>query len=195
MLNFMAFGLTVKCVQYKCHISVLAFFIFYYVVSKLAFYPFFSDPFRFCPERNAAACSCFSKTIYSSVLAYLCDLSILVCLLCKLYEPGDLFLFTLCIKHYFFLHVYSAPFKTLKCSLLFFHPRAVISSWKAHRPANCTLAKWSCLVILLLRFFLFSVCIPLPSYCSSWSCQAFKCKLFREGLYVLICFFIAAGAL
>ena len=37
----MAFGLTIKCVQYKCHISVLAFLIFYYVVSKLAFYPFF----------------------------------------------------------------------------------------------------------------------------------------------------------
>lgn len=37
----MAFGLTVKCVQYKCHISVLAFLMFYYVVLKLAFYPFF----------------------------------------------------------------------------------------------------------------------------------------------------------
>lgn len=37
----MAFALTTKCVQYKCHISALAFLIFYYVVLKLTFYPFF----------------------------------------------------------------------------------------------------------------------------------------------------------
>ena len=37
----MAFGLTVKCVQYKCHISILAFLILYYVILKLAFCPFF----------------------------------------------------------------------------------------------------------------------------------------------------------
>lgn len=37
----MAFALTTKCVQYKCHILVLAFLIFYYVVLKLTFYPFF----------------------------------------------------------------------------------------------------------------------------------------------------------
>lgn len=37
----MAFGLTIMCVQYKCHISVLVFSIFHYVISKLAFWPFF----------------------------------------------------------------------------------------------------------------------------------------------------------
>lgn len=163
---------------------------------EINFLPFFSHPFRFCFKRNAEACSCFSRTVYISALAYLCDLSILVCLLCKLYEPWDLFLFTLCIKHYFFLHIYSAPFKTVKCSLLFFSPiRAAISSWKAHKPANCTLAKWTCLVVLLQWLFLFSVWMPWPSYCSSWSCQAFKWKLFRGGLYVWICFSIAAGVL
>lgn len=78
---------------------------------------------------------------------------------------------------------------------VFWPVRAIIISWKADRPANRTLAKWSCLVILLLWFFLFSVCIPLPSHCLSWSCQAFKCKLFGEGLYVSICFFIAVGGL
>lgn len=83
----MAFALTTKCVQYKCHISVLAFLIFYGVVLKLTFYPFSPHPFRFCFKGNAEACSCFSRTVYISALAYLCDLSILVCLLCKLYEP------------------------------------------------------------------------------------------------------------
>lgn len=47
----MAFALTTKCVQYKCHITVLDFLIFYYVVLKLTFYPFFLHPFKFCFKR------------------------------------------------------------------------------------------------------------------------------------------------
>lgn len=117
---------------------------------EINFLPFFSHSFRFYFKRNAEAYSCFSRTVYISALAYLCDLSILVCLLCKLYEPWDLFLFTLCIKHYFFLHIYSAPFQTVKCSLLFFFPpqeqQLVLGKLTnlQNVPLLSELALWSC---------------------------------------------------
>lgn len=91
---------------------------------EINFLPFFSHLFRFCFKRNSEACSCFFRTVYISGLAYLCDLSILVCLLSKLYEPWDLFLFTLCIKHF----ISSSTFIQLHLKLLsvhfyFFHPQ------------------------------------------------------------------------
>lgn len=184
MLNFMAFALTVKCVQYKCHISVLAFLVLYCIVSKWAFHVFFLWPFQTQPWEKCCSLFLPSPNLVPA-LACVCDLSVLVYFLCKLDEPRDLFLFTLHLQRYFFLHVYSAPFETLKCSFWFSRPQEQLLVLGKLVDLQ-TVPLLSEVVMLLLWFFLFSVCIPLPSYCSSWSCQAFKCKLFGEELYVLM---------
>lgn len=143
MLNFMAFALTTKCVQCKCHISVLAFLIFYYVVLKLTFYPFFSLTLSDSASREMLKLVLASPELFTFVpwpISVTCQF--LFASSVNYMSLETFFFFTLCIKHYFFLHISSAPFKTVKCTLLFFSPtRAAINSWKAHKTANCTLAK------------------------------------------------------
>lgn len=108
----MAFGLTIKCLQYKCHISVPTFLISY-VASELAFYPFFLT------LSDSALREMLQLVLASPKLSTVLPWSIsMTCQFLFAFSVNYMSLETFSFshfasKHYFFLRVCSAPFKTL----------------------------------------------------------------------------------